>query len=251
MSNAARSLQQNQVTSGCSADGGERKAVVECNQHAPSMHRESQQIHIGQNFRTTNLAEIKMLRIGQRNIVSPELMIAGRGRLSQAPSGFGQRQSGRVSRLRQNTHTTIFGQRARCPSLRSICDQPLMSTSMMDVCRIKQCDQEIDIEEGRHQPSVYSRSLPTNSAVITRFPAGITSKPAATPARRLRPRAGVVFRPRRNTSEITLPAVCLERAAISFAATKTSSSRSIVVRMSRMLAFRALGASRVYFTWLP
>ncbi len=48
------------------------------------------------------------------------------------------------------------------------------------------------------------------------------SKPAATFCLGLRPLGGPACNPRRKTSEITAPAVRLERAAISLAASNTS-----------------------------
>lgn len=97
---------------------------------------------------------------------------------------------------------------------------------MLDVCRVDQCDEYIDIEEEPSQRNS-SRSWCTSSDVTLGAPARTGKR--GTPLRVWRLDA-LGLKPFRASEEMTSPTVLFCDAAISLAALKTSSSIARVVR---------------------
>ena len=224
----------------------QRNSSVKRDQASAMLYRERQQINIRKQLGTVNAGEIEAPTVAERNIVRPKRVVPRDRSSPQSPRRLRHRQTGRIRRLRKDADTAVLSQRARRPALRPMLDEPFMRSSMMHVRGVKQRNETVDIEQSAHRVSISSRSLLTSCAVTTRLPAAITSKPAATFA--LARREGAVetslaCNPRRKTSEITLPAVRFERAAISLAASKTSWSKSSVVRIARMLPHQMRPAS--------
>ena len=194
-----------------------------------------------------NSEQVKTALIRRSKSFRPEFVVAGSGRQAQTPGDLHERKTARINRLGDDPETTVLGQRTGGPAQPSVLDQPIVGDRMMDVTAIEKGDQETDVEQSLHRSSDSSRSRRTSSVVTTRPLAGITSNPAAS----LRPGTGRVTlspaegccSPRRKTSEMTCPAVRRDRAASSFAAIRTSGSKSRVVLMHLMLLHQMYNSS--------
>jgi hypothetical protein len=125
----------------------------------------------------------------------------------------------------EDTQHAVFRQRTCRPTLVAICRKPIMRSLVVDVTRLKQRDEYVDVEQ-RDTAHGSSRRRLTSSIVSGGLPLGRRGS-RGTPFRISTLSAGSsAFLAR---SDRTRPAVVPRFAAISFAACSTSSSTSSVV----------------------
>jgi hypothetical protein len=108
---------------------------------------QTKQIDIGQMLWRGYVIEVENSGIGDRQVVRPKLMI-------RAGEIFGQkhpclrRTYPRVRRnLCGNTNKSVLRQRAGRPSTREMPIAPMVSTLVVNMVGLKQCNQKIDIEQ--------------------------------------------------------------------------------------------------------
>ena len=212
---------------GFSAPGNEvsRDALVECSQFALLMSGKSQQIGIGDLSMGNDGVRFENLK--QTDIFCPEA-VAWRLTKQTQDSQYSRNipWSVRVARMAGDAYETIFGNRTGRPDPSVLFSKPAMGGFMMDVHRISQGKKQIDVQKIGRQ-GVSSRRRLTSSGV-TKPALGWTGNSG-------RPSFVVTGACRvmdcRARSESTRPTVVPRCLASSLAAKRTSSSRSIVVRI--------------------
>src|SRR5712671_6328561 len=107
--------------------------------------------------------------VEKRNVICPELMFRrGAQRLQQRDGGFDCWNRARIGTIAQNPHRAIQCDRARRPPIPAVGTEPLMGGFMVNMPRIEQGNQNVDIRQRNGHSS--SRSLFTSSMVALFVP---------------------------------------------------------------------------------
>lgn len=158
------------------------------------------------------------------------MVIRCRAETLQSPCRLRRRRyRGRIGRVAQYADKAIYRERTGCPTILAVPPEPPVSGFVILMSGIKECDQDVHIQQSNAQAS--SRSLFT----IRRLDLAVLD--FAT--KRVAPfRTFKGSRPARDclaSSEITLPSVTPRSRANSLAEVRRSSSSSKVVRISYIL----------------
>lgn len=191
--------------------------------------RQSQQITIGNVSRVEKARRIYILAVQQRNIVRPEGMSRQFAKRSQQIShNCGRTRRIRIAGMTDNTQNSIFRQRACRPGAMPFGGKPGMCSIVLDVRWVNQSDQYIHVQ----QKPAHGSSSPRRctSSDVTRC-VSLRTLSRGTPFRVLAFVSGGESA-RRAKQEITSPTDFFSITAISFAALKTSSSITSVVRIA-------------------
>jgi len=130
--------------------GGKWNGAVERREPSAILHREREQIDIGELLWAENARAMETLRIGERNVVGPKSVIGCRRFLLQQSERVGDWNRLCISRLRHDPYKSVLRQRTRRPPRRPVCRPPLVGGGVMNMVRLQQCDQEIDVEQRPH-----------------------------------------------------------------------------------------------------
>jgi hypothetical protein len=162
----------------------------------------------------------------QRHVVGPECVPRKGGQRFQ--HGDRSRRIGRhlhYPSIAGDPNESHFGDGCRGPAPRGRAGKPMPRRCVMDVVGPTQCDQHIDVQQGRHPSSSRPRAT---SADVIRGASGGTSK-AGSPSTSTIPTG---LSDRRASSEITEPTDRCSARAMLRASSRTSSSICNVVRMT-------------------
>jgi hypothetical protein len=167
--------------------------------------------------------------------IRPEHVMAAGAEHAQATDDLVRpAHGGAVLRMAQNTNEPVFREGTGRPSVRALIRKPIVGKLVMDMVGIEKRDKHVDIEQRDSTYGTHPSSLSSlTSRTVGRGAVDARRGSTGTPFRTFRPgarRAGA--NPFRASSDKTFPAVVPRVAAISFAACRTSSSRSSVVRIA-------------------
>ncbi len=145
----------------------QRNVPVEGHQPPAVVHRERQQVQIGQLSRTVDVAMLEMRAIQHADGVWPERMEArGRGTFQHAHQAAQRLRLG-VSGLGHDAQATVLGKRTTGPAMRDVRAQPGRGRVMVDVVAVVQCDQHVHVEQRAHQMPSSSRRRSISSLLTT------------------------------------------------------------------------------------
>jgi len=128
----------------------ERDSAVKSHESAIALHREREQINVGELLRSEDTAAVDDLFVEERYVIGPEFVVG---------CGYNVREEieriGRVCRfgktqLRHNPQKSILRQRTRRPTVGSICCPPLMRAIIMSMILLQERDEESDVEQRPH-----------------------------------------------------------------------------------------------------
>src|SRR5680860_946492 len=115
-------------------------------------------------------AQYRVIHVEQAHCVGLESVSVHGAHAAKARHGDVNGLGIGVVRMTHNSHNSVFGYRDSNPVLTTVGEKPLVGPLMMDVRRIDQGNECVDIKEaGRHDDS--SRSLLTSSNVAPLAPA--------------------------------------------------------------------------------
>src|SRR3954466_6836394 len=216
--------------------GVERDRAVEREELAAVGDRQGEQVDVRQLLRTMHARRIDRHIVEDTHVVRPEFVAPVRRRLTQA---ICDRHNGRgvgIPGLRHDPDASVLGDRTGRPSSAAVVVEPPQGGRMQRMVRIEEGNEDVHVQERAHQYASPSRSLSTSSLVtrLPRFGKGRMPWCDCAPRAFAVLRGGAV-RAARASSEITSPVVLFSRRARSFAAARTSSAMSSVVRMHLML----------------
>lgn len=216
-------------------------APVEGCEHTSSSLRKREQVDVGNLPVRCRHGSLEQPRVPKRDVVIPEDMTAAGAERAETLDDPGRRlMNTAVGRSRKDANETVLRQRAGGPPAGAIGREPPVGGFVMDVVRIEQRHQNIDVQES-NATQVSSRSRLTR-AIVGRGLAfgrrGISGTPLRTRATRF---GWSAFRAR---SERTRPADVRRLAAISLAASKTSPSISRVVLIGDIIKHHASDVNR-------
>ena len=128
-----------------------------------SLDRQAQQVDIGEMPVPDRQAEDA--GVAQGDVIGPEHVVAALPERREAPRDLRGPLGGRgVGGVRQDAHDPVLRQRTRRPTRGAVGAEPDVGRLVMDVVRIEQRDEEVDVEEG-WTAHVSSRSRLTRSIV--------------------------------------------------------------------------------------
>jgi len=128
---------------------------VERGESAVIPNGQAQQISIRDLLVSDDHRGPKQGLVHQRHGVRPEMVVRSGTKTSQAAGHFGGSciHCG-IGRVTQNADAAVYGDRACCPSVRSIPAKPTVGVFVVVVGRIEESDQDIHIRAGRCSCSV-------------------------------------------------------------------------------------------------
>jgi hypothetical protein len=113
---------------------------------------EREQIGIGHLICRKDPARIDVLCIKQAHVVSPELVAGMCSQLRHERCDSGRRlECVRVTRIADDAQHAVFGQWAGRPRYVPGLAEPCMRRLMLHVAGVEQCDQDVHVEQIRHQ----------------------------------------------------------------------------------------------------
>jgi hypothetical protein len=235
-----------QVPVPCTSHSTGRHGRIERDEPAVVADRKGKQIEVGHLFWPMNPGAVEHGIIEQADVAGPELMMRGNAGLTQQRERLRRRYGTWIARLADDPDKAVLRHWTRRPSVHDLRVKPLPGPAVVNMVCVDERQQDVDVEEGAaHSPSS-SRSRSIN-AFVTASPRGDSvgklKRPDSTSA-------GAV-KPCRATSERTAPADLFSRRALSFTASRTSSSMSRVVRMNLMLAHHGSHPSPDVLTGSP
>ena len=209
--------------------------LVERGQAAAHVVRQAHQVDVGQLTVALDERHVKQFRVPQRDGIIPGVMSLVGTEAAEQRHERGQTKVGVVGRIAQYPQEPIFRDGTGGLGFRAFVCEPVVRQVVMNVIGVEERDQDIHVEKADlHDGS--SRSRFTNAIVGRGAPAGRLGR-RGTPLR-VRPEGGADSAFLRS-SETTWPAVRPWAAANSFAASRTSSSRSRVVRTPKIVTHHA------------
>ena len=205
------------------------QALVEGSKLSTMCAGERQQIAVRHLRGIQNPAAVHPPSIKERNVIGPKIVSGQSAQHCQQFCNRGGCARGvRIAGVRYDSQDTVFRERAGSPGFPPRDRKPLVGPVVLNMSRVDQRDEDIDIDQEPFQRSS-SRNWCTSSDVTLLVP-GRTGK-RGTPFRVWR-RDSSGFNPSLAREEITSPTVLSCAAAISFAALSTSSSMERVVRIT-------------------
>ncbi len=123
-------------------------SLIERCQFAPFVKGQSQQVNVGDLSMRDDGVRFEDLQ--DTDIFRPEVMAPGFTKAAQdGMYGRDVPWPVWVVRMAGNAHESIFGQRTGCPGLVALVCEPAMGRSMMDMHRVSQSKEQIDIQQTR------------------------------------------------------------------------------------------------------
>jgi hypothetical protein len=215
----------------CSIHHSQGNASVESRKLAAVCDSQGKEIDVGQLSGTLEMSRADQARIAEGCGIGPERVVTAFTKAREALYCISDSCSPtRIRGIGNHPHQAILSERASRPPCLAARLEPMMGCIMMDMDRIKESDKDVHVQECDHAPYSWSRSRLTSSMLTGCSPGRFGRR--GTPLRV----AGAAFEGRRDcraSSESTLPVEVLRNAAISFAAKRTSSSISSVVRIGK------------------
>jgi len=149
-----------------------------------------------------------MAGVDDRQVVVLKRVLRPSDRATEAADRVRHRNRIRILGLCEDTDSPVLGDWASSPTKSAMSLKPRVSHVVVDVCRIEQSDQDVNVEQSSHSQTLSSKSSSTILTVTVVPPAGSSSKPLRT----LSVSLASLRNPRRASSEITLPCCRLPRA---------------------------------------
>jgi hypothetical protein len=209
--------------SGPLVEGNEATVVARCN---------GQQVSVADLSVAEEVWPVQKIACREADVIGPEA-VSGVLLCFANPQGHLLRGLGvGVRRLRHDPHHAVFRDRAGCPAVLYLPCQPIRSGWMQGVGGVEERDDDVDVQKRAHQMPSSSRNRPALALVTMRADGEAKGRKPPTPWGEGSPCgvAGCVSAAR-SRRETTRPAEVRSRCAISLAASRTSSSMSIVVLM--------------------
>ena len=142
--------------------GGEQGAggdgLVEGDETAVVMHSKGEQVEVGQLGWPVNVVVAECVWIGNAEIVRPKCMVRRGGGFVQAFGRLRYGDGSYVTGLGDDANKSILGERTGRPSKMDVLLQPGIRLLVMLMDRIKQRDQDVDVEQRPHQTPSSSRN---------------------------------------------------------------------------------------------
>src|SRR5436305_4803854 len=151
--------------------------VVESHQPSSTLHGKSEQIDIRHLPRPMKVVRVHVTLLEQADGAGPELVVFGTRCSAQAVDGLGGGHQARILWLTDDADESVLGQGAGRPAVLDLPGDPLPSPPMVNVARIEQREEHVDVEKRSHHSPTSSRSLSINSLETAVPRAGSGSKP--------------------------------------------------------------------------
>lgn len=128
------------------AHRSQRDRTIEC--HEPSFISDGQrdQVNVGQLAGTDDAVVVEKIPVAYGNAIGPKSVV-GLGHLPpEQTDGETRRYRVGVAWLRDDTHESILGERARRPAFALVREPPLMRGAMMNMLLVQHSDEHVDVE---------------------------------------------------------------------------------------------------------
>src|SRR5438128_1044988 len=137
--------------------------TIETDQSSTILHRESEQVDVRHLTRPVKVARLHGPVVEEADGAGPELVIFGAGRSAQPFDRLEGRNRAGIAWLTDDADEAVLRQGTGRPAVANLRGDPLPGSLMVDVCRIEQRQEHVDVEQCSHQSSSSSRSLSISS----------------------------------------------------------------------------------------
>ena len=156
-------------------DRFERDRPVEGHESAAMGDRQREEVGVGDLAGAVNSRPVEDLLVEQAQLARPELMVLALRGARQAGDRERRRHRARIPRLADHAHEAVLGQCARSPAVMNLRPEPEAGPGVIDVIRIEERDEDVDVEERPHGEALRL--------------AGVARRRSVAPFTRARPRA--------------------------------------------------------------
>jgi hypothetical protein len=138
-------------------DGADRNRRIEGREASSVRDRQREQINVGYLAMPLNMLPSEASTIAHARRIGPKQMIVFRAETRETRGRIGHRRARtRVGRIGEDPDQGVFRERASRPFVLAVEPEPYVRRFMMDMRRIKQRDQDVDVEKCYQAPSLLS-----------------------------------------------------------------------------------------------